>query len=302
MRRWIAAIALGGATALTFSGCGNPAGVDGDLTDDWVAVSEPKPFVPPAEVCHSGDYSDVAYLSSFNPVDCATSHRLETVHVGEFTGGAASASAPPKKGSPEIRAAYAECDAKAKEFVGSDWRNGRLWLGIVLPSPQAWTGGSRWFRCDITEVNNVEDNGDTTSRTGSVKGALKTASPLSLGCYQVKLARDSSIDTMPGIQCTRDHNSEFAGVYSAPEGAYPSKSTDWDKLHNECRKVIAKYAGVPNDGNLKYRTGVVSLPGNADEWEGGNRGVRCYLWLSERKVNRSLKGAGTTGLPIQYEK
>lgn len=301
MRRWIAAIALGGATALALAGCGNPAGVDGDLIDDWAAVSDPKPFVPPAEVCHSGDYADVAYLSSFNPVDCAASHRLETVYVGAFTGAAATAPKPPAKGSPEIRAAYAECDAKAKEFVGADWRTARLWLGVVLPSPQAWSGGSRWFRCDITEVTNVEDNGDTTSRTGSVKGALKAASPLSLGCYEVKLARDSSIDTMPAVPCDKDHNSEFAGVYMAPEGAYPSKSADWDKLHNECRKVIAKFAGVPSDGDLKYRTGVVSLPGNADEWASGNRGVRCYLWLSERKVNRSLKGAGTSGLPIQYE-
>ncbi|BCB80326.1 hypothetical protein GCM10022251_05120 [Phytohabitans flavus] len=301
MRRWIAAIALGGATALMLSGCGNPAGVDGDLADDWAAPSEPTPFVPPAEVCHSGDYADIGYLTSFAPVDCGSAHRLETVHVGEFTGSAASGSAPPAKGSPEIRAAYAECDAKTKEYVGSDWRGGRLWLGVVLPSPQAWSGGSRWFRCDVTEVTNVEDNGDATSRSGSLKGALKPGSPLSLGCYQVKLARDSSIDTMPAVQCTKDHNSEFAGVYGAPAGNYPSKSADWDKLHNECRKVIAKYAAVPNDGNLKYRTGVVSLPGNEEEWNGGNRGVRCYLWLSDRKVNRSLKGAGINGLPIQYE-
>jgi hypothetical protein len=300
MRRWIAAIALGGATALVLSGCGNPAGVDGDLTDDWGAAAEPKPFVPPAEVCHGGDYAEVAYASSFNPVDCGGPHRLETVYVGEFTGSAASAATPPAKGSPEIRTAYAECDAKTKEFVGSDWRNGRLWLGVVLPSPQAWSGGSRWFRCDVTEVTNVEDNGDTTSRSGSVKGVLKSPSPLSLGCYQVKLARDSSIDTMSATDCKKAHNSEFVGVYNAPDGAYPSGSAAWDKLHNECRKVIAKYAGVANDGTLKYRTGVVSRPGNEDEWLNGNRGVRCYLWLSQRQVDRSMKGAGPKGLPIQY--
>jgi hypothetical protein len=300
-RRWIAALALGGVIALMLSGCGNPAGVDGDLTNDWASMAEAKPFVPPAEVCHSADFAEVAYLSSFNPVDCASAHRLETVFVGAFTGAAASGSAPPAKGSPEVRAAFAECDTKTKEYVGADWRTGRLRLGVVLPSPQAWEGGSRWFRCDVTEVTNIEDNGDTTTRSGSVKGALASASPLSLACYQVKLAKDSSIDTMPAAACTKDHNSEFVGVYIAPDGPYPSKSADWDKLHGECRKIIAKYAGVPNDGNLKYRTGVVSLPGNEDEWQGGNRGVRCYLWLSERKVNRSLKGAGPNGMPIQYE-
>ncbi|GAA4680018.1 septum formation family protein [Phytohabitans rumicis] len=301
MRRWIAAMALGGAAALALSGCGNPAGVDGDLTDDWTAVAEPKSFVPPAEVCYSADYAETAYLSSFSPVDCASSHRLETVFVGEFSGAAASRTTPPAKGSAEVRTAYAECDAKTKEYVGSDWRNGRLWLGVVVPSPQAWTGGARWFRCDVTEVANVEDNGDTSSRTGSIRDVLKAASPLSLTCYSVKLAKDSSIDTMPAAACNKAHNSEFAGVWNAPDTTYPSKSAEWDRFHNECRKVIAKFAGVPNDGNLKYRTGVVSLPGSEAEWKDGNRGVRCYLWLSERTVNRSMKGAGTNGLPIQYE-
>lgn len=300
MRRWIAALAVGGAATLALSACGNPAGVDGDLSDDWKAVAEPQPFTPTAESCHESDYAETAYLSSYEPVECATTHRLETVHVGTFVDAAAGLSAPPGKDSAEIKAAFAECDTKTKEYVGSDWRNGRLRLGVSLPSAQAWSGGARWFRCDVTEVTNVEDNGDTAARTGTLKGVLKAASPLSLGCYSVKLAKDSSIDTMPAAECAKDHNSEFAGVWTAPDGAYPTKSADWDKFHNECRKVIAKYAGVPNDGNIKYRTGVVSLPGSEDEWKGGNRGVRCYLWLSERTVNRSMKGAGPNGLPIRY--
>jgi Septum formation len=300
MRRWIATIAVGGATAIALSACGNPAGVDGDLTNNWAKMSEPKPFVPPAEVCHSADFAEVAYLSSFNPVDCASAHRLETVHVGQFTGAAASASAPPANGSPEIRAAFAECDAKTKEYVGADWRTGRLWMGVVVPSPQGWSGGSRWFRCDIAEVTNAEDSGHTTGRTGSVKGALKSPSRLSLGCFNVKLARDSTIDTMPAIECNKDHNSEFVGIYVAPDSAYPRGSAAFAKLYNECRRVIAKFAGVPMDGNITYRTGVVALPGSENDWQNGNRGVRCYLWLSERKVNRSLKGVGPDGLPIQY--
>lgn len=301
MRRWIAVVAVGGATALLLTACGNPAGVDGDLADDWSTVAEPKPFTPPAEVCHAGDFAETAYLSSFEPVECDITHKVETVHVGTFTGDAAGRTAPPAKDSTEIRAGYAECDTKTKEYVGSDWRNGRLRLDVALPSPQAWTGGSRWFRCDVTEVANVEDNGETASRTGSVREALKAASPLLLGCYSVKLAKDSSIDTMPAVDCKKGHNSEFAGVWNAPDGAYPATSSAWEKFHNECRKVIAKFAAVPADGNLKYRTGVVSLPGSEAEWKAGNRGVRCYLWLSERNANRSMKGAGTNGLPIQYE-
>jgi hypothetical protein len=300
MRRWIAAIALGGATALLFSGCGNPAGVDGDLTNDWAAMSEAKPFVPPAGVCHNADFAEVAYLSSYNPVDCTRGHRLETVYVGQFTGAAAGAAVPPVRGSAHVRAAFAECSTRTKEYVGADWLTGRLWLGVALPSPQAWSGGSRWFRCDVAEVTNAEDSGYTTSRDASVKDALKSRSPLSLGCFQVTLAKDSSIDTMPAIQCTKAHNSEFAGVYYSRDAAYPRGSKAFEELYDECRKVIARFAGVPVDGNIRYRTGVIAIPGSEDDWQNGNRGVRCYLWLSERKVNRSLKGAGNSGLPIQY--
>lgn len=300
MRRWLAAVALGGAVGLMLTGCGLPAGVDGDLVNNWAPVAAPKAFTPPAQVCHAADFADTGYLSSFNPVDCATSHRVETVHVGMFTGAAADRTSPPPKGSPELRAAYAECDAKTTQYVGNEWRTARLWLGVALPSPLAWSGGSRWFRCDVTEVDNVEDRGDTTSRTGSLRDALKSPSPLSLGCYAVKLSKNDGIDTMPSTPCTKVHNSEFVGVWTAPNVPFPTKSADWDRLHSACRKVIAKYVGVPADGNIKYRTGVVSLPGPRDEWQSGNRGVRCYLWLSEKKLTRSLKGTGNGGLPIQY--
>jgi hypothetical protein len=172
---------------------------------------------------------------------------------------------------------------------------------VALPSTPAWTGGSRWFRCDVTELTNVEDNGDTATRTTDLRDVLKKSSPLSLGCYAIKLAKDDSIDTMPAANCGKPHNGEFAGVWTAPETPYPTKDADWSPFHDECRKVIAKYVGLPNDGNLKYRTGVISLPGGSGDWKAGNRGVRCYLWLSGRTVSTSLKGAGAAALPIQYE-
>lgn len=301
MRRLIAALALGGAATLMLAACGNPAGVDGDLADDWSTAGKPQPFTPSAPVCHESDYAETAYLSSYAPVDCTAAHRLETIHVGMFTGTAAGLQTPPGKNSAEIRTAFTECDTKTTEYVGSDWRNGRLRLGVALPSPEAWSGGARWFRCDVAEVANIEDNGATATRTANLRDALKAASPLALGCYSVKLARDSSIDTMPAADCDKQHNAEYAGVWTAPVSmAYPTKSADWDRLHNECRKVIAKFANVPADGNMQYRTGVVSLPGSELEWQTGNRGVRCYLWLSERNVNKSMKGAGPNGLPIRY--
>jgi hypothetical protein len=300
MRRWLTAVALAGVAALSLTGCANPAGVDGELTDDWMAMAEPKPFTPEAGVCLAEDFADTAYLSSYRPVDCTVAHKVETVAVETFTGGIAQRATPPGRGTEEIRTAYGACDRKATEYVGAEWRSGRLWLGVAVPSVQAWSGGARWFRCDLVEVKSVEDDGDTVSRTTSLKDVLKSASPLSLGCYAVKLDSSKNIDTMPTTDCGKTHNSEFVGVWKSTASSYPTSNSDWTRYYDECRKLVAKYVGVPNDGDMKYRTGVVALPGGKADWDAGNRGVRCYLWLSSRKLTKSLKGAGTRELPIQY--
>jgi hypothetical protein len=106
---------------------------------------------------------------------------------------------------------------------------------------------------------------------------------------------------MPAVDCRKGHNAEFVGVWKAPDMSYPAKAGDWTRFYAECRTLVAKYAGVPDDGDLQYRTGVVALPDGPDEWNAGNRGVRCYLWLSGRTLTRSLKGAGTSGLPINIQ-
>jgi hypothetical protein len=58
---------------------------------------------------------------------------------------------------------------------------------------------------------------------------------------------------------------------------------------------------VPNDADLQFRTGVISLPGDDDVWALGDEGVRCYLWLDGAELTSSLKGKGVKSLPIQYK-
>ncbi|HEU4423959.1 MAG TPA: septum formation family protein [Pilimelia sp.] len=291
---------VGGLSAALLSACSPPAGVDGEVTDDWATVSDPKAFTPSAGVCHETDYTETGPLASYDPVDCGAAHRTETLHVGTFTGTAASGASPPAAGSPPLRTAYAECDKQARDYLGSDFRYGRLWLGVVVPSSEGWRGGARWFRCEAVEKADHENFGETVNRTGSLKGALRSTSPLNLTCYQVKAKDSGIIESRTPAPCSSSHNSEFAGVFTASATSYPAKSADWDRLHDSCRKVIAKYVGLPDDGDLKYRTGTVVVPGAQDDWVVGNRGVRCYLYLSDKTFTRSLKGAGTKGLPIRY--
>lgn len=299
MRRWMTALALAGAVGLGVTGCGAPGGSDGDLTDDWARIGEPKPFSPTAGTCHAADFAETVLLSAYLPVDCPNSHRLETVHVGSFTGATANVAAPPARGTAGFGTAYAECDTRARDYLGADWRTARLWLGVATPSPAAWTGGARWFRCDVIELSSIEDSGDPVSRTVSLKGVLRTPGPLHLGCYAATLTRTNTIDRMPPVDCGTRHNSEFAGVWRAPATAkYPTEVRDWAAFYDGCYQVAGRYVEVPQD-SVRFRTGIVALPGAAADWRAGNRGVRCYLWIADGRFTRSLKGIGAAGLPIR---
>jgi hypothetical protein len=294
MRRWLTAVALGAVTALAVAGCGTPAGVDGDLTDDWAAIGEPKAFVPAAGVCHLR-FQEIGYLSSYEPVDCAQPHLIETVHVGSFAGGNAQGAAPPGAGSPGHHAAHGECDRRAQDLLGADWRSARLVLRVVVPSSAAWNGGSRWFRCDMSEIDNLDD-AEWVERTGSLKGVLAAASPLSYGCFTPKLANDEVEEMIP-VACDKPHRSEFAGIYLAPDTSLEAFEKNSAAVHKGCVAVIARFAKVPNDRNIRYRTGSIFYNPGEDEWAAGDRGVKCFLWV-DRNLTRSMKGAGPQGLPI----
>lgn len=297
MRRWLVAVALGSAAVLAVAGCGNPGGVDGELTDDWAAVGEPQPFVPDAGTCHPR-FQEIGFLSVYNPVDCSQLHEVETIHLGTFTGKDAERTSPPPAGSAARRTAWGECDKKATEALGADWRTARLLLSVVLPPPQGWSGGARWFRCDLSEVKSVDD-ADWVSRTGSLKGTLSAPSPLSYGCFEPKLSKDGEhIEEMVAVACDKPHRSEFAGIYSAPETSHATFEKRSNSIHSACRGVIAGYVKVPNNSDMRYRTGTIFYSPTEEQWEAGDRGVKCFLWLSERKLTKSLKGAGTKGLPV----
>ena len=109
-------------------------------------------------------------------------------------------------------------------------------------------------------------------------------SPLRLTCYAIKLDTAGAIDTMPAADCAATHNAEFVGVWTARRPAVPDAGTPTGPSSTTAAaSVIAAYVGVPDDDNLEFRTGVVSLPGGPDVWAAGDRAVRCYLWLDDAR-------------------
>jgi hypothetical protein len=290
------------AVLILAAGCGGPGGVDGNLTNGWGPMAAATGFEPVAGACHSANFNAVGARATYEEIDCKLRHRTETVYVGTYESPAADADEPPADGSAGARAAYHVCDDKTTTYVGGPWRNARLWIGVTHPTAAAWTGGARWFRCEVLEISSVEDDGGLVQRAGSLQDALADGSgDLMLACYAIQHGDAGAIKTMPGVSCAAKHNAEFAGVWFADNLAYPEDDAGWAKFHDGCRKLIAGYVGVPVDNDLQYRTGVVSLPGSRDVWALGDTGVRCYLWLDGAQLTGSLKGKGVKSLPVQYK-
>lgn len=297
MRRWLTALALVGAATLALSGCtSRPAGVDGNLTDDWAALGQPTIFIPEAGTCHE-QLQKIGYRGTYQPVDCGQRHQAETAYVGTFRGPDAERTTPPPAGSTLLVAAYRDCDKRASDFVGANWRSGRLGLIIVPPSSYGWTGGARWYRCDLVEIDGL-DNPEFVDRAGSLKGALARPSGLAHGCFTPRVA-DENVRGMVPVGCTRPHRSEFAGVYTAPDTGYDTFAKNPDRIHRGCYAVIARFAKVPNDSSIDRRIGSIYHHPSESEWKAGNHGVQCFLWMEDRDLTRSLKGAGTAALPLR---
>jgi hypothetical protein len=287
------AVAVVGVATLLLSACGNPAGTDGSLVNNWKAMSDAVIPTPASGACYSIETDDPASVTKWpQPVECTAAHTVETVFVGQFTGEDANQASAPSNGSAGRRKAYEECAAQAKTYLGEDWRTGRLELAVVLPIALHWQGGARWFRCDTMEYKDLNDY-QVVQRTASLKGGLTGDRAVGLSCMAVTITSDNKVGDMNPIACTSQHNAEFAGVYDLPDGPYP---TDPKVRLDGCAPVVAAFAGVPNDAELTYRIGWISSPFSEIEWGLGNRGVRCYASSSD-PLTKSIKGIGPGGLP-----
>jgi hypothetical protein len=210
--------------------------------------------------------------------------------VGTFRGEYREGVTPPLPGSPAIKAAYGECEQAARDYLGDDWRAGRLWLGVTVPSATGWGGGARWFRCELMEIVGKDDE-TVQARVGSVRGGLAGDRPLAFGCYQVT-SKDDVVSAMVPLDCAKSHNAEFVGVHVPPDAPYVAPDdARWEAYHTACRGLIAKYVGI--SAETAKEAGSVASPSSKAEWERGNRGVRCHVWLETATTTGTLKGLGS---------
>lgn len=282
--RSVACALLACVTVLTATACAKE-----DLTKQWPAMAAPVGWEPRVGTCHS-TFNETSHLGGYKPVDCTTSHGFETTHIGKFDGSVAAGIVPPTR--TLLAAAWAECDAKTSEYLGGPWRDATIWIGVSVPSRGNWEGGARWFRCEAGVT--THRIGQLTDYSASVKGALTGESELRRGCYQIP--KDKAADSVP-TACNVAHNAEYVGSFVSND-TYEQLESNLASAHQKCRSLIARYVGVPDDGQMKYRTGSSYSYPSEQDWEDGDRGVRCHLWLDTKKLTSSLKGGGTKALPI----
>jgi len=207
--------------------------------------------------------------------------------VGTFTGTHAAADRPPTPGSTASRAAFADCDAKVRTFAGGGWRGVAMSLMVVLPDLDRWSGGARWFRCDVAELVSVDSG--LKKRTGSLRGVVKAGKPPVYSCF----TEDEWEQLWPAA-CTAKHRYEFVGIWTAPDIALEDLEGKNERIFRECRKAINVFLGLPRSSGIGQLFGVsYRLPA---AWSWGDRGVLCFLWSEDLVLTRSLRRTGARGL------
>jgi hypothetical protein len=263
--------------------------VDGSkLVDGWAPMADATPYVPPSGVCYNEFHVwAIQIRSPADLVPCTELHAIETFHLGRFPD---TVTVLPAVRTADYWSAVDECEKRAKEFLGDDWFNGRLYLGLGVPLLNQWDGGSRWFRCLLAEVSSYR--ADTVRRTSSLRDALRGTAPLAQRCLDVVNPTDTGWSDLKVADCAVPHDAEYAGAFKVPGTQRPT-GEQGDRVYDGCWAVVARYLGGTVTG---MRVGMLAWGGDDERWKYGDRWVRCYAW-NDRKMRGSVKGIGNQAPP-----
>ena len=71
------------SAVLALAGCSMPSGVDGNLVNDWSAVSAPSATTPLVGECYLSSAQNLLVNSA---VACTDTHEIEVAYAGTFAG------------------------------------------------------------------------------------------------------------------------------------------------------------------------------------------------------------------------
>jgi hypothetical protein len=128
------------------------AGCDSS-SDAAEAPASATPSIPPAAVgtCYDARLAVFSmWADGTAAVPCTQPHREETFHVGTIDGGEWV-----KPRTQRMSELFATCAAKAKEFLGGNWYDGRIDLLVTVPRQTAWEAGVRTHSCEAAEIDTM---------------------------------------------------------------------------------------------------------------------------------------------------
>lgn len=159
--------------------------------------------------------------------------------------------------------------------LGGDFMLGRMNLDLVVPGPKSWTGGARWFRCEVDRYTNLNNDKEFTDDSGSVRDGLGGARPLALTCATDTADGTGAITAEQVTDCSQPHNAEFAGLFAAPGGPWPADDDARHRLAIDgCEGVVASYLGLPGGKMTNPVLGWLTERFDLAQWALGNRTVR----------------------------
>ncbi|WP_326554027.1 septum formation family protein [Micromonospora sp. NBC_01813] len=88
------------------------------------------------------------------------------------------------------------------------------------------------------------------------------------------------------LDCDSPHQAEFVGAYVEERLSFRDLQSNHDAVHDRCRSELARYAGVPDDGDLQYRAGTIYTYPTAADWLDGDRTIRCFVWRADPLLTR----------------
>lgn len=290
-RRWFAAVAA--VAALALAGCSMPAGVDGNLVDDWSSMPRATQDIPAVGDCYISSFSD---LLDNAPLPCTESHMVEVAYVGTFTGTTAARLTPPPPGSATLQSTYTACQKPIKTYLGADWHAGLVEADLMVPDTNGWSGGARWYACTVNAVYSLDDELTPTTSIASLKGALAPGSPHRITCVRWtdhRSAKPEYVDNITLTTCSHWFNGEYAGSFTTPIETWPSSESKRESIAQDgCEGVVAKYLGFSDNTDESYYVGWLSFNFDKDRWDLGDRTVRCFTYTSrgDGRFTASVKG------------
>jgi hypothetical protein len=142
----------------------------------------------------------------------------------------------------------------------------------------------------VAEVTGAVEQ-DMTTRTSSARDGLRGARPLASTCYDFVNETKKTYDDMVPADCAGPHDTEFAGVFVAPDMTPPAQGDKQDAAgHGGCARVVAAYLGGTVDG---MQVATVYWGYDEADWDRGDKRVRCFASKpGDKELKGSVKGIG----------